>query len=100
MEQEVVRTVRIVIDSSGAKSGGADVESALKSIDDKVDGLTASIGDKFASVKNTLLGLFSFEAIKGQIDSLIQSFDRLASKSATLGVSTEWMQAFQYAAAS
>jgi hypothetical protein len=100
MDQEAVKTVRIVVDSSGARSGGAEVESALKSIDDRIAGLQDSIGSAFNSIKNFALGFVSIEAVKAQIDSLRDAFESLASKASTLGVTTEWLQAFQYAAAS
>lgn len=99
-QQEAVRTVRIVVDSSGARAGGAEVEGALKSISDKIDGLQDSIGSAFNSIKNFALGFLSFEAITDKIKDLREQFDGLASKASTLGVTVEWFQAFQYAAAS
>lgn len=107
MEQEAVRTVHIVIDSSGALTGGADVEKALKSIDDKVGAAHASIenfgigiGNLFSKLGALAAAKLSFDAIIDQIRSITDAMEHLRSKSETLQVSTDFLQGFQFAAAS
>lgn len=97
---EQVKTVRIVIDASKAKDGAGEVEKALKSIDDKIEALGNSVGNAFNGLKNALLGFVSLDAIITQVKGLTEAFDRLGSRAATLGTSTEWLQAFEYAMAS
>lgn len=107
MADDQTQIIRIVIDASKAKDGADESRRHLESIEGKVATINdtlAKMGDSvagaFGKIKATLLGFFSFEAIKAQIDSLIGSFDKLGSRAATLGVGTQWLQAFEFAAAS
>jgi hypothetical protein len=104
MDQEAVRTVRIVIDSSGAKSGGAEVENALKSIDDRISDGFASIqkfGESFESLKSYAEGFIGVKIA----EKFLEMFEN-AGKAAlaqerlaqSLGVSTTFVQAATYAA--
>jgi hypothetical protein len=97
---EQVKTVRIVIDASKAKDGAADVEKALKSIDDKLASLGDSVGRAFSGLRNALLGFLSFDALLTQVRGLTEAFDRLGTKARTLGTTTDWLQGFDYALAS
>src|SRR5262245_57008753 len=101
------KTIILRIDSSQAVTGGKAAQQALEAIEaqtaslsQSLDKFQATISGTFSTIKNTILGALSFEAVKTQIDQLTQSFDKLGSRAANLGVSTDWLQTFEYAAAS
>lgn len=101
MEQEVVKTVRIVIDSRGAKSGGEEVENALASIDSKVAGIKEAMAEKFASIGNLFKGLiaaFTVEKIVERFAAIAEAMDALQRQAERMRVTTDWLQEFQLAA--
>lgn len=104
---EQTQVIRIVIDASKAKEGSDEARDALKRIEQQTEQIGAglermgsSISGAFSKIKATLLGFLSFEFINSQIKGLRAAFDDLGSRASTLGVTTKWMQEFQFAAAS
>ena len=100
MADEQVKIVRIVIDASKAKDGGADVERALKSIDDRIESLTDSIQGGLGAVAKFFGAFAILSTIQNQMKTLTDAFDRMGSKASSLGTTTNWLQGFEYALAS
>lgn len=100
MADEQVKTVRIVIDASRAKDGAADVEKALKSIDDKIESIGDTVSSAIGDVAKFFGGFAILSTIRTQMNALTEAFDRMGTKASTLGATTTWLQGVEFALAS
>lgn len=104
---ETTKVIRIIVDSSKAIDGSAAATRALAAIEQQ----TASVKDKIGSMEDAIDSLivkfFSIEAASAVfskaidgIHKLSEEMNTLSNRASTLKTTTDWLQAFNYAAAS
>jgi hypothetical protein len=102
-DDSTTQTIRIVIDASAAKSGADDVKNSLASIEDQVTGMSSGVAGAMGTIGTAfkaLVAVASLDKVVQSVESIVDAMDKLQRQSETLQVTTDWLQAFQAAAAS